>query len=304
MRLSTLNLLSLLIVVALLPAISSLAQEAPAQEPAPAPIAEPADTPPPPPPHPMPPQRVIRPQRPMPPALPEGMQTEIFDLKYVSPDKLSSLIQFFMLGEFMVDEELNLLAVRGNPEAIDKTRQLVQKYDVPRPPERVEVRIYLLTAATDQSLAVNLTSLPNSAMQPPRRPQEMTPTPPETVSLQLRPLPPELQQAAAQISDLYGVQQLGVLSVMVAQTQEDQTFTINGAVPNVPRLDSVAEGAVRLRRGGDNREIASLELSFQQESQQVRSTLEMYEGEYLVVAENSNAASQPVWTVVGVKIVR
>jgi hypothetical protein len=246
------------------------------------------------------------PARSMPPALPEGIQTEIFNLKYANPDKLSTLIQFFMMGEVLADEDLNVLAVRGTPEGIEKIRLLVEKYDVPRPPERVEVRFYLLTAATDQSLAVNLTALPpNPGMQPPpRRPQETAPTPPESVPVQLRPLPAELQQAAAQISDLYGVQQLGVLSVMVAQTREDQTFTINGAVPNVPRLDSVAEGTVSLRRGGDNREIASLGLSFQQESQQVRSTLEMYDGEYLVLAENSSATSQPVWTVVGVRIVR
>src|SRR5712692_3272729 len=73
--------------------------------------------------------------------------TRVFQLKYVSPERMSNLLGPFGNMRISTVEQLRTITIRGDTSLLTEIEKLVQRFDVPPPPvQNIDVTIYLMSA--------------------------------------------------------------------------------------------------------------------------------------------------------------
>jgi hypothetical protein len=72
-------------------------------------------------------------------------ERKLIQLKYVSASRVQNLLQALVGGDIRADDNLHVIAVRGNPEVVAALEEAVKKLDVP--PLDFELTVYLISAS-------------------------------------------------------------------------------------------------------------------------------------------------------------
>lgn len=82
-------------------------------------------------------------------AQPEPMVQKIFQIKYVDPSRLASMLAVFPCS-VKAEKGMKLITVNGPQATVDAIEQAIKRFDVPPPPERnIELTVYFLIASPE-----------------------------------------------------------------------------------------------------------------------------------------------------------
>src|SRR5436309_2090066 len=73
--------------------------------------------------------------------------TRVFQLKYVSPERLSTMLAPFGNMRMTSVEQLKTLTIKSTAASLAEVEKIIQRMDVPPPPvQNIDVTIYLMSA--------------------------------------------------------------------------------------------------------------------------------------------------------------
>jgi len=140
--------------------------------------------------------------------------TRLYQLKYVDPNSLSSLLQF-AARHVTANQQLHALTIEANKDRIPEIEEMIRRFDVPPPAvQNVEVTIYLLSALAQPSASA---------------------------------LPAELESVVKQLKGMFSYKGYQLIDTQVIRTRAGQGGDASGVVDNASKSEIKTISQVKFR---------------------------------------------------------